>query len=95
MTALTDLIAQRDLLNAEIERTQSQAKVQSVAAVRALMIETGVTQADLFPAAKAAKKLAVKFQDTHGNTWTGRGLKPKWLSEALKAGATLDSFRAA
>jgi DNA-binding protein H-NS len=27
-----------------------------------------------------------------GETWTGRGLKPKWLQAALNGGAKLEDF---
>lgn len=39
-----------------------------------------------------AYKVAVKFRDAEGNTWTGRGSQPRWLRSALAAGATLDHF---
>lgn len=35
----------------------------------------------------------VKYRDADGNTWTGRGRKPKWLIAAINAGAKLDDFR--
>ena len=38
-------------------------------------------------------KLAPKYRcpDT-GETWCGRGLKPRWLSSAIKAGKKLEDF---
>ncbi len=57
------------------------------------------------PAAKKAAKKArkaggrkgkgtvpVRYRDDAGHTWTGRGLKPVWLREALAAGRTLADF---
>lgn len=41
----------------------------------------------------ASGKVAVKFRDTTGNTWTGRGLQPRWLKAAIAAGKSLDDFR--
>jgi DNA-binding protein H-NS len=38
------------------------------------------------------RKIAVKYRDTSGNTWTGRGAQPGWLREQLKAGAKLEDF---
>ena len=38
-------------------------------------------------------KVAVKFRDEKGNTWTGRGKTPRWLVEAEKAGKNRDSFK--
>ena len=40
----------------------------------------------------AGKKRAVKYRDTNGNTWAGRGLAPNWLKEAEKAGQKRDAF---
>ncbi|MCW5631901.1 MAG: H-NS histone family protein [Rubrivivax sp.] len=37
-------------------------------------------------------KVPVKYRDKLGNTWTGRGLHPIWLREALAKGAKLESF---
>ncbi len=41
----------------------------------------------------AAKKVPIKYRDDSGNTWTGRGLKPRWLTAALTAGKTLEDFK--
>jgi DNA-binding protein H-NS len=38
------------------------------------------------------RKVAVKYRDKSGNTWAGRGAKPVWLREKLKAGAKLEHF---
>lgn len=37
-------------------------------------------------------KVPVKYRDREGHTWTGRGLQPVWLREAIKAGAKLEDF---
>lgn len=41
----------------------------------------------------AAGKPPVKYRDEAGNTWSGRGLQPRWLKQALADGGTLESFR--
>lgn len=33
-----------------------------------------------------------KFQNDKGETWTGRGKRPKWFQEALRAGKTPDDL---
>jgi DNA-binding protein H-NS len=44
--------------------------------------------------AAAAPRLPPKYRDPEsGATWSGRGLKPRWLSVALDAGRSLDEFR--
>ncbi len=42
--------------------------------------------------AAATGKVAVKFRDEAGNTWTGRGSRPRWLTAALAAGRKLEEF---
>lgn len=42
--------------------------------------------------ARKSAKLKPKYQDEAGNTWSGRGLKPRWLSAALAAGKKLEDF---
>jgi DNA-binding protein H-NS len=38
------------------------------------------------------KKAAVKYRDKKGNTWAGRGLAPKWIVDAEKAGTKRATF---
>ena len=38
------------------------------------------------------RKVAIKYRDKSGNTWAGRGAQPRWLTAAIKAGATRDDF---
>lgn len=39
------------------------------------------------------RKVAPKYRDpSTGDTWSGRGLKPKWLTAALEGGRKLEDF---
>jgi DNA-binding protein H-NS len=38
------------------------------------------------------RKAPVKYRDRSGNTWAGRGAKPRWLVAALKQGKKLKDF---
>jgi len=38
------------------------------------------------------KKIAPKYRGPDGDTWTGRGMTPRWLTGALKDGKTLEDF---
>jgi DNA-binding protein H-NS len=40
-----------------------------------------------------SRKVAIKYRDEKGNTWTGRGKTPRWLVEAEKAGRSRDAFK--
>jgi DNA-binding protein H-NS len=38
------------------------------------------------------KKIAPKYRGPDGDTWTGRGMKPRWLASAMKEGKRLEDF---
>jgi DNA-binding protein H-NS len=41
---------------------------------------------------KTTAKVAPKYRDVHGNTWTGRGQKPVWMRDAIAQGAKQEDF---
>src|SRR6516225_3689352 len=38
------------------------------------------------------KKVPPKYRSHSGETWAGRGAKPRWLVDAIKGGKKLDDF---
>ena len=38
------------------------------------------------------RKVAPKYRSRSGETWAGRGAKPKWMVDAMKKGRKLDDF---
>ena len=44
------------------------------------------------PKVVGKKKLAAKYRDSAGNSWTGRGSRPRWMIAALAAGQSLESL---
>ena len=38
------------------------------------------------------KKVPPKYRDRAGNTWAGRGARPRWLVAAIKEGKKLEDF---
>ena len=44
-------------------------------------------------AAKSKSKSSAQFSDGSGNVWAGRGPRPHWLRDALKAGRSIEEFR--
>lgn len=44
------------------------------------------------PTTKEKPKLPAKYRDSDGNSWTGRGSKPKWLTAALATGQSLEAL---
>lgn len=99
---LSDLLAKKAELEQQIIELQRSERTQAIAQVKALMAQHGLTVADLgsrSPAVGAPKgprsgaKVAPKFRDpASGQTWSGRGLHPKWLKQALAGGAKLSDF---
>ncbi len=98
-TTLSELLAQKESLDRQIQDAQAKAKADAVGRVRELMAQHGLTAADLIAptkgkvGAKTGTKVEPKYRDpVSGSTWTGRGLKPKWLSAAIEGGKTLQDF---
>jgi DNA-binding protein H-NS len=99
VASLQELLAQKEALDREIENTRKQARVEAISKVRALMAEYGLTVADLNVKAgakvgpRAGGKVAVKYRNAAtGDTWSGRGLQPKWLKAALASGRKISEF---
>ena len=40
----------------------------------------------------AGRKVAPKYRGPSGETWSGRGAKPRWMVPLLKKGKKLESF---
>jgi DNA-binding protein H-NS len=101
VATLQELLARRESLEREIEETKNRDRADAIAKVRALMSQYGLTIADL--SAKGARtsskpgktgnKVAPKYRNAEtGDTWSGRGLQPKWLKAALASGRKLSDF---
>jgi DNA-binding protein H-NS len=96
--SLSELLAQQSALDRAIREARTADKAAAVARVRQLMSEHELTAADLVSKSPAktgstGKKVAPKYRDpVSGATWTGRGLKPKWLQTALEAGKSVTDF---
>ena len=96
MASLNELLAQKAALEQQIAQTQREERQQAISRIKALMAEYGVTSADL--SAKPAKqgggaKVAAKYRNqSTGETWSGRGLQPRWLKAALAGGKKLSDF---
>lgn len=107
MSNLTDLMAQHEAVlrqAAELERQLQEVRRnqrnEAIAKIKAIMAEHNLTPADLggikrSPTAAAGerKTVAAKYRNSEtGETWSGRGLKPRWLQNALAAGKSLEDF---
>jgi DNA-binding protein H-NS len=75
-----------------------------IAQIKSLLTEHGLTVADLGlkaggggkvpgSSASAGRKVAPKYRNqSTGETWTGRGLQPKWVQAAIASGKKLEDF---
>lgn len=100
MATLQELLAQKEALERQIEQTKKHERADAIAKVSALMAEYGLTLADLGgkPGAggrsgKGLGKVAAKYRNAStGESWSGRGLQPRWLKAALASGKKLSDF---
>jgi DNA-binding protein H-NS len=99
VASLQELLAQKAALEKQIIETQRNERAEAIARVRALMAEHGLTAADIAAKSTGAsakpptRKVAPKYRNPQtGETWTGRGLQPKWLKAALGQGKKLGDF---
>ena len=105
MSNLQNLLRQKADLEQAIDNEIKQTRESSLARVHALMDELGVSVADLRGGGKAGSKaagkspsktgvkVAAKYRDAAtGQSWSGRGLKPRWLAQALSDGRKLEDF---
>jgi DNA-binding protein H-NS len=84
MNTLGQLLAQKAVLDDQIEAARKAETSKVIANVKALVAEHGLTQQDIFGGAKRGRKpsgsVAPKYKDPiSGATWTGRGKAPKWI----------------
>ena len=92
-------------LDKQLQDARRTERAGVIAQVKSLMAEHGLTLADLgtgkasatgtgkAPSASAGRKVAPKYRNTAtGETWTGRGLQPKWVQAAVASGKKLEEF---
>ncbi|HEX7637728.1 MAG TPA: H-NS histone family protein [Burkholderiaceae bacterium] len=99
MQTLEQLLEQQKNIEREIARLQAESKATAIAEIRALMSSHGLTMADIAEqkavtrrSAMAGRTVEPKYRGPDGATWSGRGLKPRWLQQALSEGAQLSDF---
>jgi DNA-binding protein H-NS len=102
---LTKHIAELQAQAESVKRTEVAGVISK--AKEAILVY-GLTQQDLFdakrgrpakglktakrPKGKKLKSTEPKYADGKGGVWVGRGKRPQWLSDSLKAGSKLDDF---
>ena len=97
MEKYQDVVAKIAELQRQAEDLKKQERKAVIKEVRAKIAEFGLTAADLGltgkSGAKPASTVKAKYRNpATGETWSGRGIAPRWLQEAEKAGKSRDSF---
>jgi len=95
-----DLVSVAERFKVEIENREIESKKRAVAEIKAIAEKAGliVSFADVDftkrrVGAKSGTKAKIKYRDTvTGNEWSGRGLRPRWILDALKDGKKIDDF---
>jgi DNA-binding protein H-NS len=80
-----------------IDSYEDRKKLEALAELEAKAKEMGFSLAELVGAVSGERKrrpAAVKYAHPENSslTWTGRGRKPKWVSEALASGKALNDL---
>jgi len=101
------ILKQIESLKGEAEKARRRETDGVITRIRDAIEHYGLTAADLglrgkvakAPARKVAAKkrktkivVPVKYRDEAGHTWSGRGLRPIWLRDAIAGGKTLKDF---
>jgi len=97
MATYKELKAQAEALLKQAE-TARRAEISAVVAeIQARMREYGITIDDLKGGAKKSKSrgaVAAKYRNpATGDSWSGRGRAPRWLSDAIAGGRSKEEFK--
>ena len=102
MAKLKELLERRAEIEREIETARRTERAEAIAKVKALMSEYDLSIPDLSSRVtpkssgggpRAGTKVPAKFRNqATGDSWSGRGLQPKWLKAALASGRKIEDF---
>ena len=87
--SVDDLLALRDRIGEALSGRADELKRQLS------RLSSGAKAGKAVPARRGPKKghkVAPKYRGPSGETWSGRGLRPRWLAAAIKGGRKLDDF---
>lgn len=94
--------AEMAALQKSLDEARRAERANVIASIRKMLADNGLTVEDLGlkSAVKVSRntgdlsgrKVAPKYSDGAGHTWTGRGLQPNWIKAALAGGKKLEDF---
>jgi len=92
---LKELVAFQAKLNKAIELRREEEKQEIYQKINALASESGFSLSELMthkPAKKTPAVIRYRNPNNKNEGWTGKGRKPKWLTDLLDAGKKLEEF---
>lgn len=100
MATLTEIQKQIAALQQQAEEIKSQEYSKNVQEILDKMAAYGLTVSDLQgrkagsskKSQKSSNPAPAKFRGPNNETWSGRGLMPRWLSSLVAQGRTKDEF---
>ncbi len=101
MSNLIDIQNQIAILQKQAEEIKAEQFSQTVQEIKEKMAAFGITVADLEEGrgrarksspTKSANPAPAKFRGPNGETWSGRGLMPRWLAALVAGGEPKEAF---
>ena len=100
MSNLIEIQNQIDKLQKQADEIRAHEFDKMVQEIRAKMTAYGITLKDLEsvkgrvrkPAVPVKRQAAAKFRGPNGETWSGRGLMPRWLTALVAQGKVKEDF---
>ncbi|MFT6591398.1 MAG: DNA-binding protein H-NS [Rhodoferax sp.] len=98
MNNLIEIQNQIAILQKQADEIKAQEFEKTVQDILLKMTAFGITLKDLdivkgrTRKVSAAKPAAAKYMGPNGETWSGRGLTPRWLAALVAEGQTKDAF---
>lgn len=96
MGTYKELMEQRRELEQRIEAARKAEIVAVVADIRQKVTDYNLSPADIFKSGgtKSVTKnpVAPKYRGANGETWTGRGRTPSWVTAAIAEGSRITDF---
>lgn len=94
MLSYQDLLAQSKALEAKVKRARKAELAEMLPKIKAMMKEFQIQPEDLRFVTVQNKPTAAnaRYRSPDGQTWAGRGRKPKWVQDILAAGGNIEDY---
>ena len=97
MASYQEIVSQIAALQQQAEEIKKQERKEVIKSIKAQIAAFDLTASDLGLTGKQvsrkASNVSAKYRNPEtGETWSGRGLSPKWIKAAEAAGKSRDSF---